>query len=236
MGHPPCALCSACSQRQPEQLSNSSTSSLCSWRTWLASHQHHAKPKPHHGLSSPRINGHLPRRKIAFMHDVCESSNHHPSFVHRDIYHPFATPGLHLILPPQPLTFISLKTFNIPIFIPPGAVVRSWSCSESVRLRRPHSSTGLQSVLCNLSGIMSILWYKRPDYVTKVPGPMNLTQCQIYVERTQKHKRAIPPELSFENVIQNKALPPCALQDFMVGTFLQNRTTWRRLSDADSWA
>lgn len=47
---------------------------------------------------------------------------------------------------------------------------------------------------------------------------MNLTQCQIYVERTQKHKRAIPPELSFENVIQNKALPPCALQDFMVYT------------------
>ncbi len=36
---------------------------------------------------------------------------------------------------------------------------------------------------------------------------MSLAQCQIYVERTQKHKRAIPPELSFENVIQNKALP-----------------------------
>ena len=54
---------------------------------------------------------------------------------------------------------------------------------------------------------MSILFYRRPDFVAKVPGPMNLTQCQIYVERTQKHKRAIPPELSFENVIQNRALP-----------------------------
>lgn len=54
---------------------------------------------------------------------------------------------------------------------------------------------------------MSILFYRRPDYIAKVPGPMNLTQCQIYVERTQKHKRAIPPELSFENVIQNRALP-----------------------------
>lgn len=54
---------------------------------------------------------------------------------------------------------------------------------------------------------MSILFYRRPDYVAKVPGPMNLTQCQLYVERTQKHKRAIPPELSFENVIQNRALP-----------------------------
>lgn len=54
---------------------------------------------------------------------------------------------------------------------------------------------------------MSLLFYRRPDYVAKLPGPMSLAQCQIYVERTQKHKRAIPPELSFENVIQNKALP-----------------------------
>lgn len=54
---------------------------------------------------------------------------------------------------------------------------------------------------------MSIIFYRRPDYVAKLPGPMNLAQCQIYVERTQKHRRAIPPELSFENVTQNKALP-----------------------------
>lgn len=54
---------------------------------------------------------------------------------------------------------------------------------------------------------MSLLFYRRPDYVAKLPGPMSPAQCQIYVERTQKHKRAIPPELSFENVIQNKALP-----------------------------
>ncbi|KAL2040309.1 hypothetical protein N7G274_006752 [Stereocaulon virgatum] len=62
---------------------------------------------------------------------------------------------------------------------------------------------------------MSVLLYKRPDYIAKAAGPMTLTQCQIYVERTQKHRRAIPPELSFENIIQNKALPPCSLQDFM---------------------
>ncbi|KAI4138417.1 MAG: hypothetical protein L6R39_006798 [Caloplaca ligustica] len=62
---------------------------------------------------------------------------------------------------------------------------------------------------------MSVIFYKRPDYVAKLPGPMTLTQCQIYVERTQKHRRAIPPELSFENIIQNKVLPPCTLQDFM---------------------
>ncbi|KAL8910643.1 MAG: hypothetical protein Q9171_004098 [Xanthocarpia ochracea] len=62
---------------------------------------------------------------------------------------------------------------------------------------------------------MSLFFYRRPDYVAKLPGPMNLTQCQVYIDRTQKHRRAIPPELSFENVLQNKALPPCTLQDFM---------------------
>ncbi|KAL8788801.1 MAG: hypothetical protein Q9213_001472 [Squamulea squamosa] len=62
---------------------------------------------------------------------------------------------------------------------------------------------------------MSILFYQRPDYVAKLPGPMNLTQCQIQVERTHKNRKAIPPELSFENILQNKALPPCTLQDFL---------------------
>ncbi|KAL8858743.1 MAG: hypothetical protein Q9178_004660 [Gyalolechia marmorata] len=63
---------------------------------------------------------------------------------------------------------------------------------------------------------MSLLFYRRPDYVAKLPGPMNSTQCQVYIDRTQKHRRAIPPELSFENILQNKALPqPCTLQDFM---------------------
>ncbi|KAL8638955.1 MAG: hypothetical protein Q9228_003942 [Teloschistes exilis] len=62
---------------------------------------------------------------------------------------------------------------------------------------------------------MSVLFYRRPDYVAKLPGPMNLSQCQIYVDRTQKHRKAIPAELSFENVVQNRALPPCTLQDFM---------------------
>ncbi|KAL8901662.1 MAG: hypothetical protein Q9192_000421 [Flavoplaca navasiana] len=62
---------------------------------------------------------------------------------------------------------------------------------------------------------MSLLFYRRPDYVAKLPGPMEKSQCQIYVDRTQKHKKSIPPELSFDNILQNKALPPCALQDFM---------------------
>lgn len=62
---------------------------------------------------------------------------------------------------------------------------------------------------------MSIFFYKRPDYVAKPPGPLNVSDCQKYVERTMGSKSSIPPELSFENVIQNKALPPCSLQDFM---------------------
>ena len=62
---------------------------------------------------------------------------------------------------------------------------------------------------------MSILFYKRPDYIARSAGPLNLTDCQKYVERSMSCKSAIPPELSFENVIQNRALPPCSIQDFM---------------------
>lgn len=56
----------------------------------------------------------------------------------------------------------------------------------------------------------------RPAFVAKVPGPMTVSSCQAYVDRTSKHKRSIPPDLSFENIVQNKALPPCSRQDFMV--------------------
>lgn len=45
---------------------------------------------------------------------------------------------------------------------------------------------------------------------------MTVSSCQAYVERTSKHKRSIPPDLSFENVVQDKAMPPCSRQDFMV--------------------
>ena len=61
---------------------------------------------------------------------------------------------------------------------------------------------------------------KRPAFVEKAQGPMTLASCQAYVERTSKHKRSIPPDLSFENVIQDKAMPPCSRQDFMVFTFV----------------
>lgn len=61
---------------------------------------------------------------------------------------------------------------------------------------------------------MSILFYKRPEYVLKSNGP--LTECARKGGNAQDcATAAIPPELSFENVICNKCLPPCSLQDFL---------------------
>ena len=64
--------------------------------------------------------------------------------------------------------------------------------------------------------VMEFLFYRRPDFVAKVPRPLTKHDCELYVERTQKHKRRIPSALSFENIIQNRALPPASLEDFMV--------------------
>jgi len=61
---------------------------------------------------------------------------------------------------------------------------------------------------------MSILFYKRPEYVLKSSGP--LTQCARKGGTAQDcSNAAIPPELSFDNVICNKCLPPCSLQYFL---------------------
>lgn len=100
--------------------------------------------------------------------------------------------------------------------------------------------------------IMSLLFYRRPEAIAKLPGPLDLAQCQAYVERTQKHRRAIPPELSFENVTQDNSLPvsratsndqphaeslqPCSLDDFMqylvhVSHDAENLQFWLWLQD-----
>jgi hypothetical protein len=81
---------------------------------------------------------------------------------------------------------------------------------------------------------MSILFYRRPSYVDRPAGPLNVEDCQKYVERTKNNRHNIPSQLSFDNVISNKSLPvcrfnllcplmpqrlkatqPCTLQDFM---------------------
>ncbi|MCJ1441089.1 MAG: hypothetical protein MMC23_001575 [Stictis urceolatum] len=61
---------------------------------------------------------------------------------------------------------------------------------------------------------MSILFYKRPDHVSKEGGPMTAASCQRYAEMTSG-KSSIPPSLSFERVMGNKTMPPCSLQDFL---------------------
>lgn len=61
---------------------------------------------------------------------------------------------------------------------------------------------------------MSILFYKRPEYVLRHNGP--LAECSRKGGTAQDcSAAAIPPELSFENVVCNKCLPPCSLQDFL---------------------
>jgi hypothetical protein len=54
---------------------------------------------------------------------------------------------------------------------------------------------------------MSILFYRRPDYLAKPNGPINATECQQYAERATLTKRAIPNGLSFDEVIEGKTLP-----------------------------
>lgn len=81
---------------------------------------------------------------------------------------------------------------------------------------------------------MSVLFYRRPDYVQRAPGYLNDSDCQKYVERTKCSKHRPPPELSFDRIINNQTLPvspvllvpfryradvfmsqPCTLGDFM---------------------
>ncbi|KAF1814972.1 hypothetical protein P152DRAFT_240440 [Eremomyces bilateralis CBS 781.70] len=62
---------------------------------------------------------------------------------------------------------------------------------------------------------MSVLFYRRPAYVERTSGPLNPKDCQRYVDRMKSCKNPVPPELSFERVVNNETLPPCQLNDFM---------------------
>lgn len=53
---------------------------------------------------------------------------------------------------------------------------------------------------------MSILFYKRPPYVERPEGPLSLSHCQKYVDRSKSYKIGIPSEVSFENVVSNKSM------------------------------
>ena len=104
---------------------------------------------------------------------------------------------------------VRIVALNIPIWCPQGALAVSSNQGPAFT--------------------MSLLFYRRPDYVEKHPGPMDTSDYQKYLER---NRAAIPKELCFENVIANSAMPvslqiskmqpeawrfgqPCSLQDFM---------------------
>ena len=76
----------------------------------------------------------------------------------------------------------------------------------------------------NISSVstMSILFYKRPDYIAREGGPLTRSNCQKYVEKASCSRAAIPDELSFENVMEGKTMP--VLQSFtlckLIGTDL----------------
>ena len=129
-----------------------------------------------------------------------------------------------LVPPPHRTQFIHLFLFNLVILSVGSYIVcilillfslLSFSSSllSYLETRFPKENQVPSGILSfhrpSLSkvAVMSIFFYCRPDYVAKLPGPMSLSQCQTYVEKTQKHRKAISPELSFENVVQNKALP-----------------------------
>ena len=54
---------------------------------------------------------------------------------------------------------------------------------------------------------MHFMFYKKPDYIPKCDGPLELPNCQKYVERACKIKAEIPASLSFENIIEGKTVP-----------------------------
>ncbi|KAH7419829.1 regulator of G protein-like protein [Cadophora sp. MPI-SDFR-AT-0126] len=62
---------------------------------------------------------------------------------------------------------------------------------------------------------MSVLFHRRPNYFHMPVGPINAKDCARYLERAKNSERAIPEGLSFENILDNRTLPPFSLNDFM---------------------
>lgn len=54
---------------------------------------------------------------------------------------------------------------------------------------------------------MSVLFYRRPDYLAKPKGPIGATECMRYVERAKNSERIIPKGLTFDDVVQQRSLP-----------------------------
>ena|ERR1700761_7883101 len=78
---------------------------------------------------------------------------------------------------------------------------------------------------------MGFLFYRRPDFIKRPNGPMDMMSCQRMASKTYSSKKDLPKSISFDRVCDNRALPvsrsstyakspayvskPCTLADFM---------------------
>ena len=54
---------------------------------------------------------------------------------------------------------------------------------------------------------MSFLFYKKPKAVIHCDGPLDICNVPSRPEKVEQCQAAIPPQLSFEQVLSNKAAP-----------------------------
>jgi hypothetical protein len=78
---------------------------------------------------------------------------------------------------------------------------------------------------------MEFLFYRRPDFVKRPNGPLEMMSCQRMASKTYTSKKDLPKSISFDRICENRALPvsrsstyvnspayiskPCTLVDFM---------------------
>ncbi|KAK8025569.1 hypothetical protein PG990_003392 [Apiospora arundinis] len=62
---------------------------------------------------------------------------------------------------------------------------------------------------------MPLLFYRRPDYLRRDRPVLTDENYADFVERAEECKSHIPESLSFEEIVRNRTLPPCSLNDFM---------------------
>jgi hypothetical protein len=115
----------------------------------------------------------------------------------------------------SPASFLSREPLHLTIvflFSPSSHSLRTFLFNDFVRF------------LEYTSPDMSVLFYRRPDYLNKASGPITSNECARYVERAKsaypppstgygsvntsvEFGKAIPDGLSFEDVMNKKAMP-----------------------------
>lgn len=59
---------------------------------------------------------------------------------------------------------------------------------------------------------MSLLFYRRPDFVKRYDGPLDAMACQRMVAKNYSNKQSLPESVSFDKIIENRTHPvslPC---------------------------